>query len=34
MKNFNPLEYKSILLKPERLTDVNSWQEHIPFAFF
>ncbi|GAF78292.1 unnamed protein product, partial [marine sediment metagenome] len=30
---FNPLNYPLCLEKPQRLTDINSWQEHIPFAF-
>jgi len=30
---FNPLDYPCILEKPRRLTDILSWQEHIPFAF-
>ena len=30
---FNPLDYSVCYVKPQRLTDVNSWHEHIPFAF-
>jgi O-antigen biosynthesis protein len=30
---FNPLDYSVCYIKPQRLTDVNSWHEHIPFAF-
>ncbi len=31
---FNPLDYsKSLLQEPQRLSDVTSWHEHIPFAF-
>jgi hypothetical protein len=30
---FNPLNYPLCFDKPRRLTDVNSWHEHIPFAF-
>lgn len=31
---FNPLDYsRSLFLEPRRLSDVASWQEHIPFAF-
>jgi len=31
--SFNPLNYPFCLSKPQRLTDVTSWHEHIPFAF-
>ena len=31
--SFNPLNYPICFSKPERLTDVTSWHEHIPFAF-
>lgn len=31
---FNPLDYPSILDEPSRLTDITSWHEHIPFAFW
>ncbi len=31
--SFNPLIYSISFDKPRRLTDVNSWHEHIPFAF-
>ena len=30
---FNPLDYSVCYVKPQRLTEVNSWHEHIPFAF-
>jgi O-antigen biosynthesis protein len=30
---FNPLDYSVFYDKPQRLTEVNSWHEHIPFAF-
>jgi GT2 family glycosyltransferase/glycosyltransferase involved in cell wall biosynthesis len=30
---FNPLNYPSCFSKPDRLTDITSWHEHIPFAF-
>jgi len=30
---FNPLNYPSCFNKPDRLTDITSWHEHIPFAF-
>jgi len=30
---FNPLDYPVCYVKPQRLTEVNSWHEHIPFAF-
>ena len=29
----NPLEFPIALAHPQRLTDVASWHEHIPFAF-
>ncbi|MCZ7402835.1 MAG: glycosyltransferase [Candidatus Methanoperedens sp.] len=31
--SFNPFNYPLCFDKPRRLTDVNSWHEHIPFAF-
>jgi len=31
--SFNPLNYPICFEKPQRLTDVTSWHEHIPFAF-
>lgn len=31
--SFNPLEYPLCLKEPRFLSDVLSWQEHIPFAF-
>ena len=31
--SFNPLEYQYCLKEPRFLSDVQSWQEHIPFAF-
>ncbi|MGE3933703.1 MAG: glycosyltransferase [Rhodospirillaceae bacterium] len=31
---FNPLDHHLIFAQPEFLTDIESWQEHIPFAFF
>jgi len=30
---FNPLNYSSCFNRPDRLTDITSWHEHIPFAF-
>ncbi|NJD76625.1 MAG: glycosyltransferase [Candidatus Methanoperedens sp.] len=30
---FNPLNYPVCFEKPRRLTDIDSWHEHIPFAF-
>lgn len=32
-QRFNPLDWTLLDLKPERLTDIRSWHEHIPFAF-
>jgi O-antigen biosynthesis protein len=32
--NVNPLDYPIIFSEPERLTQIPSWQEHIPFAMF
>lgn len=31
---FNPLDYPILFNEPERLTQIPSWQEHIPFAMF
>ena len=31
--SFNPLNYPLCFETPQRLTDVTSWHEHIPFAF-
>ena len=30
---FNPLHYDLCFAEPRRLTDIDSWHEHIPFAF-
>ncbi len=30
---FNPLNYQMTFQNPHRLTEVNSWHKHIPFAF-
>ncbi len=32
--SFNPLSHRLLLNEPEFLTDIESWQEHIPFAFY
>ena len=34
MKLFQPLAYPLVFDQPRRLTDVESWHQHIPFAFF
>ncbi len=34
MSSFNPLNSRVTLDLPRRLTEVDSWHEHIPFAFF
>jgi GT2 family glycosyltransferase len=31
---FEPLRHPNVFETPRRLTDVDSWHEHIPFAFF
>jgi O-antigen biosynthesis protein len=31
---FNPLEHRVIFMQAQRLTFVNAWAGHIPFAFF
>ena len=31
--SFNPLNYPICFERPQRLTDITSWHEHIPFAF-
>ena len=31
---FEPLDHPLVFEQPRRLTDVSSWHEHIPFAFF
>jgi GT2 family glycosyltransferase len=34
VKSFQPLGYPLVFDQPRRLTDVDSWHEHIPLAFF
>jgi GT2 family glycosyltransferase len=34
MSAFEPLAHPLVFEQPRRLTDVDSWHEHIPFAFF
>jgi GT2 family glycosyltransferase len=33
-ESFQPLRHPLVFDQPRRLTDVDSWHEHIPFAFF
>src|SRR5256885_15416445 len=30
---FNPMDYPLMFRRPERLSDVSAWVEHIPFAY-
>lgn len=32
--DFNPLDWTACFMQPARLSDVRSWQQHIPFAFW
>ena len=34
MQAFLPLDHPLVLEQPRRLSDVDNWHEHIPFAFF
>jgi O-antigen biosynthesis protein len=34
MRHFEPPQHPLVFEQPRRLTDVDSWHEHIPFAFF
>lgn len=32
--DFNPLDWTACFLQPAKISDVRSWQQHIPFAFW
>src|SRR5262245_42865243 len=34
MSKFNPIDSRLVLEVPRRLTEVDSWHPHIPFAFY